>query len=123
MREDLVKLDRLDAQTRFLAANGIESVEQLAAKQAEITKRMEALTTERQELYSEIRRISRAGKDPAEQKSMRDEISTQLKELRKDLRLCDGIAERSAQTREELERFLDEQKRDERKRNERNHER
>ncbi len=123
MREDLAKLDRLDAQTRFLAANGIESGEQLAAKSADIKKQMEALTTERQELYSEIRRISRAGQDPNKQKSMRDEISTQLKELRKDLRLCDGIAERSVQTREELDRFLNEQKRDERKRNERSYER
>ncbi len=123
MREDLAKLDRLDAQTRFLAANGIESGEQLAAKQADIQKQMEALTTERQGLYNEIRRVSRAGQDPAEQKSRRDEISAQLAELRKDLRLCDGIAERSAQTREELERFLDEQERTERKRNGRSYER
>ena len=123
MREDLAKLDRLDAQTRFLAANGIESGEQLAAKSADIQKQMEALTTERQGLYNEIRRISRTDQDPAEQKKKRDEISEKLKELRKDLRLCDGIAERSARTREELERFLDEQERTERKRNERSYER
>ena len=123
MREDLAKLDRLDAQTRFLAANGIESGEQLAAKSADIQKQMGALTTERQKLYNEIRRITRVGENPTEQKSKGDEISAQLAELRKDLRLCDGIAERSARTREELERFLDEQERDERKRNERNYER
>ncbi len=123
MREDLAKLDRLDAQTRFLAANGIESGEQLATKRTEITTQMEALTTERQGLYNEIRRVSRAGQDPAEQKARRDEITEKLAELRSDLRLCDGIAERSARTREELERFLDEQERAERKRSERSYER
>ena len=123
MREDLAKLDRLDAQTRFLAANGIESGEQLAAKSADIQKHMEALTAERQGLYNEIRRIARAGEKPTEQKARRDEISEKLKELRKDLRLCDGTAKRSAQTREELDWFLNEQGRDERKRNERNYER
>lgn len=123
MREDLTKLDRLDAQTRFLAANGIETGEQLAAKRSDITKQMETLTVERQNLYNDIRRANRSGSDSSELKSQRDEITGKMKELRRDLSLCNGILERSARTREELERFLYEQDLSERKQRERNYER
>lgn len=118
MREDLTKLDRLDAQTRFLASNGIETGEQLAGKRKETTSKMEALGAERRGIVNAIRRAARAGADTNELKGKRDELTAKLKELRHDLSLSDGILERSARTREELEQFLYEQEIIERKQRE-----
>ena len=123
MREELAKLDRLSAQADFLANNNIDTAEQLAAKRTDITKQMDALTLERQQLYGAIRCVSREGKDTAGLKRRRDETTAKLRQLRKDLRLCDGIAERSARTREELERYLDEQEPEAKKTMERSQER
>jgi hypothetical protein len=111
MREDVAKLDRLDRQTRFLAENGIETGEQLMDRRTEAAAQIAKLTEERRQLSNTIQRLSRRGDTDSlpEAKKQRDAISTQIKELRREVSLCDGIAERSAQTREELERFLEAQ--------------
>lgn len=115
MREDLAKLDRLDAQTQLLSKHGIDTVEQLSSHRTAAVTEMEALTAERQGLNREIRRLSRGDEDDTALKERRDAISARLKELRKEVGLCDSIAERSAQTREELERFMEEQEIEERR--------
>ncbi len=118
MREDLARLDRLDAQTLFLAGNGIETGEQLSDRRADAMAQMDALTAERLEMNREIRRLSRIGDKTTVSalKEKRDTISGKLRELRREVSLCDGIAERSARTREELERFMEEQEIEERRR-------
>ena len=116
MREDLAKLDRLDAQTRFLARSGIETGEQLSEHRAGAESEIAALSEERRSLNRDIRRLSRAGDESADAiREQRDAISTRLNELRREVSLCDSIAERSARTREELERFIDEQEIEERR--------
>ena len=121
MREDLAKLSRLDAQTRFLANQGIETGEQLSGHRAKAEKEIAALLEERQALNRDIRRLFRDGDEvgttPLIERRML--INARLKELRKEVTLCDSIAERSAETREELERFIEEQEIEER-RNEKN---
>lgn len=121
MREDLAKLSRLDAQTRFLANQGIETGEQLSGHRAGAKKEIAALLEERQALNRDIRRLFRDGDEvgttPLIERRML--INARLKELRKEVTLCDSIAERSAETREELERFIEEQEIEER-RNEKN---
>lgn len=116
MREDLSRLDRLDAQTRFLARTGIETGEQLSAHRADAVKELDGLTSERQELSRALRRLTRAGDSSAGTvREKRDAISARIKELRKEVSLCDSIAERSARTQEELERFMEEQEIEERR--------
>ena len=121
MREDLAKLSRLDAQTRFLANQGIETGEQLSGHRAKAGKEIAALLEERQALNRDIRRLFRDGDEVGTTPLIerRQLISARLKELRKEVTLCDSIAERSAETREELERFIEEQEIEER-RNENN---
>lgn len=67
---------------------------------AEIT----ALTEQRQELRNQLRRLSRQG-DMLEADAVKAQISSisqKLKTLRRDMALCDGIAERSQKVRENL---------------------
>jgi hypothetical protein len=117
LREDVAKLDRLDQQTRFLAGNNIETIDQLMGRRSAAVSQIAQLTEERKSLNNDIRRLSRHGDTTAAQevRERRNDISGELKKLRKEVSLCDGIALRSAQTREELERLLDAQELNERR--------
>ncbi len=104
MREDLIRLDRLDAQTRLLGEHGIETIEDLRSFRAEQEKKLQSLDRERSSLRNELRRTERAAvpEKTTVIKGKIASISEEMKEIRKGLRLCDGIEERSGQMEEEL---------------------
>ncbi len=111
LREDLAKMTLLDRQTRFLAKEGISTIKQLESRREVIKSRVKVLIAQRQELRKELRRLTRKGNQVAAD-GMRDQIgqlSQELKKLRKEVALCDGIAARSERVRENLERRLTEQ--------------
>ena len=113
MREDLTKLDRLDAQTQLLAGQKISTAEELMQYQADLRRTMEQLSQKRVDLRNEVRRLTRQH-DPIAAEAVKGqvtEITKKLREIRKGVRLCDDILLRSAQTREELEYLLDQQER------------
>ncbi len=111
MREDIARLDRLDAETRLLGKNKISTYEDLAAYREGLLLDISALEDRRQTLRYEVKRSNRKGdlKTVDESKKQISLISKQIRELRKEVGLCDDIAIRSAQTREELEWLLDHQ--------------
>ena len=116
LREDIAKLDRLDAETRFLGKQHISTIGELTAHRETASAEIDALTAQRQELRKELRRCNRQG-DPVavgEVKQKISAISSRLKVRRKEVVLCDGIAQRSGQVKENLERLI-EQKETERK--------
>ena len=111
LREDLIRLDRIDAETRLMGKNNIETHEDLFAFQKGVKDRMSELYDMRKELHSLVRKLNMKG-ELAEVESMKEQIAAVTKELsnlRKQLGLCDDIINRSAKTREELEWLLDEQ--------------
>ena len=116
LREDIAKLDRLDAETRFLGKQHISTIGELTAHRETASAEIDALTAQRQELRKELRRLNRQGDTIAvdEVKQKISAISSRLKVLRKEVVLCDGIAQRSGQVKENLERLV-EQKKSERK--------
>ena len=116
MREDIAKLDRLDAETRFLGKNRIGTIGELTAHREMASAEINALTAQRQELRKELRRLNRQG-DPVavdEVKQKISALSSRIRAARKEVVLCDGIAQRSGQVRENLERLV-KQKETERK--------
>lgn len=116
LREDIAKLDRLDAETRFLGKHRISTIGELTAHRETASAEIDALTAQRQELRKELRQLDRQGDAKAvdEVKQKISAISNRLKALRKEVVLCDGIAQRSGQVRENLGRLV-EQKEAERK--------
>ena len=89
----------------------LHSVEELESRREVIKSRVKVLIAQRQELRKELRRLTRKGNQVAAD-GMRDQIgqlSQELKKLRKEVALCDGIAARSERVRENLERRLTEQ--------------
>ena len=111
MREDLTKLDRLDSETRLLAKHQIATYEDMQKYKAELTVQMAELETKRSELRNQLRHHKRQN-DPIQAEAVKGQISDitkQLRELRKEMSLCEDIELRSAQTRGELEWLLDQQ--------------
>ena len=116
LREDIAKLDRLDAETRFLGKQHISTIGELTAHRETASAEIDALTAQRKELRKELRRLNRQG-DTIAVDGVKDKISalsSRIRAARKEVVLCDGIAQRSGQVRENLERLV-EQKETERK--------
>lgn len=104
LREDLRKLDDITAETRLLVRNRIDSAEQLFSYQSEAKDRITALTAERKQLYK-LQRTAAVKVDPEKAAEIKDRISALSKELaalRKEVSLCDDIAERSGVIKEKI---------------------
>ena len=114
LKEDITKLDRLDAQTRLLARNHICTGEDLSAYQSNAEAAVQALVEKRHELRNELKCVKRRnGVDDAVKAQIKD-LTAEIRAKRKEVVLCSEIADRSKQVREKLER-LNEQKKLERK--------
>lgn len=111
LREDLIKLDNLDAQTRFLGANKIDTAQQLQGKKSEIQSQMEALAAERSDLKNQLKREKRRENTEAvaQVQARVSEITEQLRQLRREVKLCEAIEERSSRISEDLEQLYAEQ--------------
>ena len=97
LREDLRKLDAITAETRLLVGHRIDTAEQLFSYQSEVKGRIAALTAERKQLYK-LQRTAAVKADPEKMTEIKNRISALSKEvaaLRREVSLCDDIAERS----------------------------
>lgn len=116
LREDMAKLDKLDAETRFLGRTKIATMDELTGYRENAASEVKSLTAQRQALRNTLKRLSRQGDMFAADsiKAQISEISAKLRALRKEVVLCDGIAQRSGQVKENLE-LLKKQQETERK--------
>ncbi len=94
LREDLRNLDAISRELALLTQNGIETEGQLLAHEEALKERMAALDGERHALRNEARRLRRAQGGPAAPNPRIAEIAAELKGIRRDLGLCDGIRKR-----------------------------
>lgn len=112
LREDLLKLDAITAETRLLVRNRIDTAEQLFSYRDEAQDKIAALTAERKQLYK-LQRTAAVKADPEKSAEIKDRISALSKELatlRKEVSLCDDIAERSGVIKEKIKAIrVDEQ--------------
>ena len=111
LREDIVKLDWIIAQTRFLGANKIETAQDLQAKQKEIQVQIEKLTQQRRDLRIALKRAQRQD-DPAQVDALKAQIaalSDEVRKHRKEVKLCDDIAQRSGVVKENMKQIIRQQ--------------
>lgn len=104
LREDLRKLDEITAETRLLVRNRIDTAEQLFSYQSEAKDKITALTAERKQLYK-LQRTAAVKAGPEKAAEIKEQISVLSKELaalRKEVSLCDDIAERSGVIKEKI---------------------
>lgn len=94
LKEDLMKIDKISMETRLLAREKISTIEQLFSYKNSIEKEIDSLV----DIRESLRRNVRKNVDETEISKIKDEISDstrKIRELRKEITLCDGIAERS----------------------------
>lgn len=104
LREDLLKLDAITTETRLLIGHRIDTAEQLFCYRDEVNRKIEALTSDRKRLYK-LQRTAAVKADPekaAEVKAQIAALSKELAALRKEVVLCDSIAERSGVIQEKI---------------------
>lgn len=111
LREDVAKLDRLDQETLFLAREGISTMGQLGNRKVAAESKIETLIAQRNDLRKKLRRLTRKENQPAtdEIRGQIRQLSQRLKKLRKEVALCENIALRSGQVKENLEQLLTQQ--------------
>ena len=105
MREDIRKLEKLDAQVRFLGENHIETERDLYQYRTQAKERIKVLEWERQVQRNILKRDVRASKIP-EQIATKQKIAWITEEIgrfRKSLTICDSVEKRSGQMAKELE--------------------
>ena len=113
-KEELLKLDELSEQTRLLGKHGIQTDEQLFQYKSSVEDEIKSLTADR----THLRKITRRKIDDVELSQVKEKISRiteKLRSLRKEVKLCEGIAERSGVMKDNLEKVLAEEDKNRRK--------
>lgn len=107
-KEELLKLDELSEQTRLLGKHGIQTDEQLLQYKSSVEGEIKSLTADRTDLRKmTCRKIDDVELSQAKEKI--SQITEKLRTLRKEVKLCNGIAERSGLMKEHLEQVLAEE--------------
>ena len=104
VRQDLIRLDRLDEQTRFLARTGIGTAEDLTAFRENAERELRELCAERRRLWSR-REYARKSGNEERTAGLEEKISSiteKTRKIRKELKMCMEIEERSKTIEEKL---------------------
>ena len=121
LKDDLIKLDRISQEVRLLGNYHIDTAEQLFSFSGQCAEKLKQLETERKYLRNEIRRnIPEERK--AELKEKASSISEEMKKLRKEISLCESIAERSEIISPKLQQIYAEETEQQKQRKEKAHE-
>ena len=101
LKEDIRKMDEISDQVRYMSRNGISTMEELLADREKLASEFSDFTAERKKIYNRIRRAK--AEDLPALRAERDELSTKIEVLRKDLRCNHRIEERSAVIKDKLQ--------------------
>lgn len=111
LRQDLILLDKLDAQTRFLGKFGYGTASELDTHKKKSTEKIQNLERERNALRTQLKAATRKEDVPAieDLKAKIKEVSSEIKTLRQEVRLCDEIKARSNLMEQNLAQLQEEQ--------------
>ena len=115
LKDDLMKLEQFSQQVRLLGKHQISTDEQLFAYKHSVEAEIKSLTADRNRLRNEIRKVNITDGELSKAKGEISALSERLKELRKEVKLCDGIAERSKVVEHNLEQVIAEEEKSQRK--------
>ncbi|MCC8073947.1 MAG: relaxase/mobilization nuclease domain-containing protein [Clostridiales bacterium] len=122
LKEDLMKLDKITDEVRLLGRENISTDEQLFSYKASAMEQMKTLAADR----TLLRKRTRTNITDEELSKAKDEIASinkKLKTLRKEVKLCDSIAERSKVMTKNIEQIHAEEEKLQRKEKSRNEQR
>ena len=104
LREDIAKLDRYIEQMDFLYKHQIEDTQSLQSKKDALVSELKRLIVERRKLNTIKERGERHNNGPliAQTKVEISQVSRKIRELRKEIALCDAVAISSERVLEEV---------------------
>lgn len=111
-REDLIRAKELSDEVRLLAKHRIDTTEQLSAFQSGVESRIQEAVNSRKVLYRKLRTkpVMQDEEKQAEIKAEISALSGQLKELRREVKLCEDIAVRSHVIQDKMKAAREEEK-------------
>jgi hypothetical protein len=96
IREDVRKLRTIQAESKLCARENIETYDDLSAYRQSIEQHIATLKPQQSTLNNARRRAKYAGQQPDQlTQTQLTQVNTQLQQLRKEVRLCDGIRTRA----------------------------
>lgn len=102
-RDDLMKIDKLTEQVTLLGHHHIGNDEQLFEYKHKLEEEIKVLTADRTLLRNEERKVNKTDDELSGIKTKISTISDRLQVLRKEVKLCDEIADRSGVIEHNLE--------------------
>ena len=111
LREDLIKLDAITQEARLLAVHRIDTAEQLSSYNSELESRIEAVTSQRRQLYRKLRTVAVKSDEvaSAEANHTISALSKELSQLRREVKLCSDIAVRSGILPERIQKVREDE--------------
>ncbi|MBQ6150568.1 MAG: hypothetical protein IJJ03_02825, partial [Mogibacterium sp.] len=102
LKEDLLKCDQYSEQAKLLAKYHVNTYEDLSLRMETIEAKMQSLLSDRNDMRNMARRdLPESEKTEAREKAM--ELTTEIRELRRELKVCGQVQERSSHVKENLE--------------------
>ena len=112
LREDLVKMDDISKEARLLSRNHIDTVEELFSYRSSCEDRLKALTDERNVLFRKRRTVAVKSDEVgrAEVQEQIDSLTSEIKKLRQEVRLCEDIRVRSGVMKDKIKTVREDEK-------------
>ena len=114
LKEDLLKCDQYSEQAKLLSKYHVNTEENLSQLMNRLEEKITSLTTDRDELKRVTRRVLPEAEIEQARSEMKDRTA-EIRELRRELKVCGQIQERSGHVRENLE-IVDRERQTERSR-------
>lgn len=114
LRDDLRQLDTITQEVTLINKKNINNITELESHQYFASERLENLIKERRCVYNKIRRCRSDGKKVLLQQDV-ESLSDEIKDLRKEVMLYEGIKVRSESIRQKLKQIQEEEKQKTRK--------
>lgn len=102
LKEDLLKCDQYSEQAKLLCRYHISTEGDLSSHQEDAKTKMADISAKREELRRKVRRKLPEAEITKTKKEI-VQLTTELKRLRREIKVCDQIRERSGHVRENLQ--------------------
>ena len=110
LKEELLKCDLYSEEAKFLARYNISTEEDLEKKMKSLMEDYSSISAQRSELRQKLRRKMPVEEEAQCRENVR-ELTAELKDTRKELKLCRDIRERSGQVERNLETVIEDRTR------------
>ena len=111
LRRDLIYMDKITEENTFLGKNNLETIEDVTAFKSKLDAEIHDLINDRKKIYGKLKRVKNE-ELKVQYESDRDDVTSKIAHLKKQLRLCHDIENRVPDIEEKLRMIneLEEQK-------------